>query len=109
MSSVHAAPLTLTGVALCCQHPAAIVNKLLAERGRRRFATPADMAGALFEGSAKVDGALRVMAALILLGAAAATVAGVWRIARGADGGLELAASGVFGVLGLMAALTVVM
>ena len=96
-------------MALGCQQPGAIVNKLLAERGRRRFATPADMAGALFDGSAKVDLALRVIAALVLLGAAAATVGGVWRIARGADGGLELAASGVFGVLGLMAALTVVM
>ncbi len=109
MSSVHAAPLALTGVAFGYEHPAAIVNKLLAERGRRRFATPADMAGAMFDGSAKVDIALRVIAALVLLGAAAATVGGVWRIARGADGGLELAASGAFGVLGLMAALTVVM
>ena len=101
--------LGLAGAALGWEQPAAIVNKLLAERGRRRFATPADMAGTLFDGSAKVDVALRVMAALVLLGAAAATVGGVWRIARGADGGLQLAASGVFGVLGLMAALTVVM
>ncbi len=109
MSARSGGPLGLSDVALGCQQSAAIVNKLLAERGRRRFATPADMAGALFDGSAKVDLAFRVMAALVLLGAAAATVGGVWRIARGADGGLELAASGVFGVLGLMAALTVVM
>ena len=34
---------------------------------------------------------------------------GVWQLARGADGGFELVAGGVFGLLGLMAALTVVM
>jgi hypothetical protein len=50
-----------------------------------------------------------VIAALVLLAAIAAIVGGVWRIARGSDGGFEIAASGVFGVLGLMAAMTVVM
>jgi hypothetical protein len=88
---------------------AAIVNKLLADRGRETFASPADMARAVFEGSSKIDIALRLVAALVLAGAAAAVVAGVWRTARGADGGVELAASGVLGVVGLMAALSVVM
>jgi hypothetical protein len=94
---------------LCAEQPAAIVNRLLESRGRETFTTPAEMARAVFDGSSKVDVAFRVIAALVLLGAAAATVGGVWRIARGADGGAELAASGVFGVLGLMAAMTVVM
>lgn len=89
--------------------PAAILNRLLADRGRATFATPAEMARAVFDGSPKVTIAFQVLAALVLLGAAAATVSGVWRMARGADGGLELAASGVFGVVGLMAAMTVVM
>jgi hypothetical protein len=50
-----------------------------------------------------------VIAAIVLLGAAAATLVGVWQTLRGERGGLELAASGIFGVVGLMAALTVVM
>jgi hypothetical protein len=33
----------------------------------------------------------------------------VWQTLRGERGGLELVASGIFGVVGLMAALTVVM
>ena len=93
----------------CAGQPGAIVNRLLESRGRETFTTPAEMARAVFDGSSKVDVAFRVIAALVLLGAAAATVGGVWRMARGADGGVELAASGVFGVLGLMAAMTVVM
>lgn len=110
MSRPLASSLSLMGTwTAICEQPAAIVNKLLAERGRRTFSTPADMAGALFDGSSRVDVAFRVIAAVVLLGAGASTVAGVWRIARGANGGLELAASGVYGVLGLMAAMTVVM
>jgi hypothetical protein len=88
---------------------AAIINKLLADRGRDTFATPADLARAVFGGSPRVDLAFRVIAAFVLMGAIAATVAGVWRTARGVDGGFELAASGVFGVVGLMAAMSVVM
>jgi hypothetical protein len=102
--------LVIAGAAIAAsEQPAAIVNKLLTSRGRDRFATPAEMARAVFDGSSKVDVAFQVIAALVLLGAAAATVGGLWRIARGADGGFELAASGAFGVLGLMAAMTVVM
>ena len=110
MSRLFASSLSLTGTwpAVCVQ-TAAIVNKLLADRGRRTFSTPADMASALFNSSSRVDVAFRVIAAIVLLGAGASTVAGVWRIARGANGGFELAASGVYGVLGLMAAMTVVM
>jgi hypothetical protein len=104
-----ASSLVLTGAVIGASEPAAIINKLLADRGRKTFGTPADMASALFDGSSKVDVAFQVIAALVLLGAAAATVGGVWRIARGADGGFELATSGVFGVVGLMAAMTVVM
>jgi cobalamin biosynthesis Mg chelatase CobN len=89
--------------------PWAIVNKQLASHDHATFATPADMAGALFDGSSKVTTALQVVAALVLLGATAATLAGVWQTMRGERGGVELAASGVFGVVGLMAALTVVM
>jgi hypothetical protein len=89
--------------------PAAIMNKLLAERGHDTFTTPAEIARAVFGGSARVDLAFQVIAAIVVLGAIAATIGGIWRIARGADGGFELAASGVFGVLGLMAAVTVVM
>jgi hypothetical protein len=89
--------------------PAAIINKQLAARGHRTFATPADMATALFDGSSKTQAAMQVIAAIVLLGAIAATLAGVWQTLRGERGGLELTASGIFGVVGLMAALTVVM
>jgi hypothetical protein len=92
-----------------CAAPAAIINKQLAARGHRTFATPADMAGALFDGSSKAQTAVQVIAAVVLLGALAATLAGVWQTLRGERGGLELTASGIFGVVGLMAALTVVM
>jgi hypothetical protein len=102
--------LVLAGMVIALwQQPAAIINKLLADHGRDTFATPADMARTVFSGSSNVDVAFQVIAAVVLLGAVAAIVAGVWRIARGADGGFELAASGVFGMLGLMAAMTVVM
>lgn len=87
----------------------AILNKLLATRGRSGFASPADMAQTIFHGSAAVTTALRVIAALVLLGALGATLAGVLQIVRGARGGIDLAMSGVFGVLGLIASLTVVM
>lgn len=89
--------------------PAAIVNKQLTKRGHDTFTTPADMAGALFGGSTRVATALQLVTSLVLLGALAATVAGVWQVARGERGGVALTASGVYGVLGLMAALSVVM
>jgi hypothetical protein len=92
-----------------CAAPAAIINKQLAARGHRTFATPAEMATTLFNGSSKVETAMQVIAAIVLLGAIAATLGGVWQTLRGERGGLELAAGGVFGVVGLMAALTVVM
>jgi hypothetical protein len=88
---------------------AAVVNSQLARRGRRTFASPGEMADALFGASGKVDTAFRMIAAMVLLGAAAATVSGVWQTLRGERGGLDRAASGVFGVVGLMAALAVVM
>ena len=110
MSRAAAAWLLAAAVAASvCAAPAAIVNKQLAARGHRTFATPADMATALFDGSSKVATAVQVIAAVVLLGALAATLAGVWQTLRGERGGVEIAASGIFGVVGLMAALTVVM
>jgi hypothetical protein len=110
VSRLWASTFALTGAVIAMSgQPAAIINRLLADRGRETFATPAQMAQAVFDGSSKVDLAFQVIAALVLLAAIAAIVGGVWRIARGSDGGFELAASGVFGVLGLMAAMTVVM
>jgi hypothetical protein len=88
---------------------AAVINSQLARRGRRTFATPGEMAGALFGESSRVDTAFRVLAAVVLLGAAAALVSGVWQTLRGERGGVERVAGGVFGVIGLMAALAVVM
>jgi hypothetical protein len=89
--------------------PAAIVNKQLARRGHETFATPGDMARAMFDGSTRATTALQVIASLVLLGAIAATLAGVWQLLRGERGGVALTASGFYGVLGLMAALSVVM
>jgi hypothetical protein len=89
--------------------PAAIVNKQLARRGHETYSTPAEMAGVLFDGSTRVSMALQVITSLVLLGAVAATLAGVWQLFRGERGGVALTASGFYGVLGLMAALSVVM
>ena len=88
---------------------AAVVNSQLARRGRRTFSTPGEMADALFGTSSKVDTAFRVLASLVLLGAAATLVSGVWQTVRGERGGVDRVAGGVFGVVGLMAALAVVM
>jgi hypothetical protein len=88
---------------------AAVVNSELARRGRPTFSTPGQMADALFGASSKVDTAFRVLASLVLLGAAATLVSGVWQTVRGERGGVDRVAGGVFGVVGLMAALAVVM
>jgi hypothetical protein len=89
--------------------PAAIVNKQLAKRGHETFSTPAEMAGVLFGGSSRVSTALQVITSLVLLGAVAATLGGVWQLVRGERGGVALTASGAYGVLGLIATLSVVM
>ena len=89
--------------------PAAIVNKQLANSGQGTFATPVDLANEIFNGSSKVQAALGVLIALVLLGALAATVAGIWQVFRGQRGGLEVTASGVFGVIVLTVGLGVVM
>lgn len=89
--------------------PAAIVNKQLADRGRNTHATAADMANELFEGSSMVLTALSVVGALVLLGAFLATIAGIWQMLRGERGGLELLSSGIFGVIVLIAGMSVVM
>jgi hypothetical protein len=51
---------------------------------------------------------MRAMIAVVILGAAAATVAGVWQTVRGERGGVSLTLSGIYGLLGLMAALAVI-
>ncbi len=89
--------------------PAAVINKQLAERGHRTFGTPADLASSLFSGSSHVATAMQVVTAFVLLCVAVAAIAGVWRMLRGDRGGVELAASGIFGLLGLIAAVTVIM
>jgi hypothetical protein len=88
---------------------AAILNKLLAVRGHGGFSTPAELARAVLHGSGRLTVALQVLAAFVLLGTLAATLVGVWRLLRGERGGVELALSGVYGLVGLIAALTVVM
>ena len=98
------APLAASAVSF-----AAVVNSQLARRGRRTFSTPGEMADALFGTSSKVDTAFRVLATLVLLGAAATLVSGVWQTVRGERGGVDRVAGGVFGIVGLMAALAVVM
>ncbi len=109
MSLAPVAALTaLAGSLMSDPTLAAVTNKLLANRGRRRFATPADMAGALFDGS-RVTVALRAIAALVLIGAVLATIVGIYRVASGSRGGIEMALSGVYGVLALVATMTVVM
>lgn len=89
--------------------PAAVINKALAERGHRTYATPADLASNLFSGSTHVSTAMQVITAFVLLLVFVAVLAGVWRILRGDRGGVELTASGIFGLLGLIAAVTVIM
>jgi hypothetical protein len=101
--------VTVAPVAASVTSSAAVINSQLARRGRPTFSTPGEMAGAVFGESSRVDTAFRVLAAAVLLGAAAALVSGVWLTLRGERGGVERAAGGVFGVVGLMAALGVVM
>ena len=96
-------------LALVWAGPAAIINKQLSAAGHRTFGSFGELAATLFDGSGRVSTAATAISAFVVLAAIGATVAGVWQIMRGDRGGLELAASGVFGVLGLMAALTVVM
>ena len=102
-------PALLCAAAAACGETAAIVNKTLVAHGHRGFATPAGMADALFDGSVLVKTALWAIAAFVVLAALAALLAGAWQTIRGDRGGVELTLSGVFGVLGLMAAMTVVM
>ncbi len=95
--------------ALVVTGPWAIVNKQLAQHDRQTFANPADMASAIFDDSSKIQTAMQVVVALVLLGAMGVTVSGVWQVMRGDRGGLEMVGGGVFGLVGLMAAMTVVM
>ena len=101
--------MVVAPVATSATSAAAVINSQLAQRGRRTFSTPGEMADAVFGSSSKVDTAFRVLAAVVLLGAAATLVSGVWQTLRGERGGVERMAGGVFGVMGLMAALAVVM
>ena len=63
--------------------------------GPRRLATPRLILA---------SGAIAMVLAALL-----AVIAGVWRIVRGDRGGVEVTASGIFGLVGLIAAITVVM
>lgn len=104
--------LTLATVVMAqglARQPAAVVNRLLADRGRDTFATPADIAEALFGGSTKVVVALQSLAALTILGAVSATLVGVFQTLRGERGGVGLMLGGAYGLVGVMAALTVVL
>lgn len=101
--------VTVAPVATSLTRSAAVINSQLARRGRRTFSTPGEMVGAVFGESSRVDTAFRVLAAAVLVGAVAALVSGVWLTLRGERGGVERAAGGVFGLVGLMAALGVVM
>lgn len=89
--------------------PAAVINKTLAQRGHRTYATPADLANNLFSGSTHVSTAMQVITAFVLLLVFVAMIAGMWRMLQGDRGGVELTASGIFGLLGLVAAITVIM
>lgn len=106
MTTLHLLPGPDCCVALS---NAAIVNKQLAKHGRSTFNSPAEMADALFDGSSRVSTALQVATALVLIGALFVTVAGVWKVAHGDRGGGALALSGVYGLVGLMAAMGVVL
>jgi hypothetical protein len=103
------ATLSAMTVASSAAEPWAIVNKQLAQHDRQTFANPADMASAIFDDSSKIQTAMQVIVALVLLGAMGVTVSGVWQVIRGERGGLEMVGGGVFGLVGLMAAMTVVM
>jgi hypothetical protein len=91
----------------CCA--AAIVNRQLTRHGREPFSTPAELANTLFHSSTRVAVALEVVTALVLIGALIATVAGIWKVAHGDRGGASLTLSGVYGLVGLMAAMGVVL
>lgn len=89
--------------------PAAIVNTELGRRSHRTYSSPMDIARSIFDSSSKVDTAMKAIIAAVLLGAATVTLAGIWQTIRGERNGLSLAGSGVFGLIGLLAALSVVM
>lgn len=89
--------------------PYAVVGKLLSKRGASAPGNLNGLANMLFRDSSRVDVALRVVVALALLGALAALLVGVWMTVRGERSGIEVMLSGVYGIAGVMAALTVVM
>lgn len=89
--------------------PAAIVNKQLREREHKTFTNPAKLGHEIFDGSSEVRRAFNAVIAISLLGAGAAVLAGAWQTMRGERGGLALTSSGMLGLVGLLAALSVVM
>ncbi len=98
------------GIAGCAGAPAAVVNKVLADHGRHDAAgTPARLVSTLFRGSSHVNTFMQVITALVLLTALMALIFGIGRVFRGDRGGLEVMASGAFGLVGLIAAITVIM
>jgi hypothetical protein len=97
-------------VAIATAGPAAaIVNKQLRDRKHQTFTSPAKLGHEIFDGSSKVKRAFNALIAASLLGAGAAVLAGAWQTMRGERGGLALTSSGMLGLIGLLAALSVVM
>ena len=105
--SLAAAALALVAAA----QPAAIVNKATASAGRRdlRFANPTEMAGELFGRSFNSHRTLSLIVAAVLLGALMALIVGMWRTLRGDREGVDIMLSGVYGLVGIMVAIGVVM
>ena len=88
--------------------PAAIINKQMSRLNHGTFDNPADMVTEIFNGASRVQTAMRAMTAVVILGAGATLLAGVWQTIKGERGGLSLTMSGIYGLLGLMAALAVI-
>lgn len=108
--------ITAAAIALATPAPAAaaIINKQLQDKKRGTFATPVEMATAIFgtksaSGGGTVAVALQVITGFVLLMTLVALLAGVWRMVRGDRGGGELVGGAIFGLAALTAAVAVVM
>ena len=65
--------------------------------------------GARVTDVSRIATVLEVMTAFVLLGALVTLLVGIGQMLRGSRGGLELVGSGAFGLIGLIAAMTVIM
>ncbi len=100
--------LSVTLMVWVTSGPAAIINKQMSRVNHGSFDNPADMVSVIFNNGSRVRTAMSAVIAVVLLGAGAATLAGVWQTVRGERGGVSLTLSGIYGILGLMAALAVI-